>query len=101
MTHAARIMQGADSQIRFALVSYQDERRGCLSDDQQRLFEARVEPGEIRQIGEMLAVSVDDDMRKSELFHFGAEVVDPDLQFGGGWRRWAGGDAEFRPLDFN
>src|SRR5271165_3225410 len=101
MTHPASIMKGADAQVSLALISYQDERRGRPADDQERLFKARIETSEISQIGEMLAVAINDGMRDSELFHSGAQVVDSCLQLGGGWRGWAGGHTEFRPVDFD
>src|SRR5271165_1847311 len=62
MTHSPSGMQGAEAQIRLALVSHKDERRRRPADDKQRLFEPGIEPGEISQIGEMLAVTINDGM---------------------------------------
>jgi len=76
MTHSPRGMQRAETQISFALVTHNDERRGRRTDNQKSFFETGIEPREIRHVGEVFAVAIHDGMRDLVLFHFGAEPAE-------------------------
>ena len=60
-----------------ALVAGQDERVAVRGDDEDRLLEARVEAGQARQVGAVLAVGVDHDPVVAALGHPGAQPLEP------------------------
>src|SRR5215470_5637684 len=101
MTHFPLSMQGTYSQICLALVSNKDERSCRWADDEERLFEPRIEASEISQIGKMLAITINDNVGDFELFHSGSQVGDSRFKLSNRRTRRTSRHTEFGPVDFD
>src|SRR3954453_18691848 len=82
-----------------ALVPDEDRRLAARPDDQDRLLEARVEPGQPRHVRAVLAIGVDDDTVVSGTIHPLAEPLEADCVQGGRDLGRPGGPPERGQLD--
>ena len=98
---AARPVQRAEGQVAFAFVAHDEEGPARWADHQEHFLEARIDLGQPCQIGEMLPVSINGEMRPGTPFHGGAGERQPPLELRRRrfWRR--GGLAQLRPLDLD
>ncbi len=65
----ARHVQWADRQIPLALIAHDQQRVPATGDHQHRFFEARIEPRKPGQIGKVLPVAINNQVRQSQLVH--------------------------------
>ncbi len=94
--------QWTDGQVRFAFRADDNQRRSIGTQNQHRLFEPRIEAGQPRQVGGMLPVAVDDQVRQSEPVHRGPRVAQSVFVFGNAGLRVEGrGLREPGNLGFN
>jgi hypothetical protein len=101
MAQFASIVKWTDAQIPFTLVANEQQRIGLGADNEQTLFKARVEVGEVGQVGKMLAVTVDDKMAEASTIHSGTGSFQASFIFAQVGRWWRHGFAKFRPINFD
>ena len=100
-TKFSRDMKRTDIQISFAFIP--DNKQGLSGSFTIRIrfLEAGIEIGEIRDVREMLAIGINDDVRQPAFGHMRAQGIEAPFEFGRRDRGRPVGRSEFRPIGFN
>jgi hypothetical protein len=94
-------VQRTHTQVVLAFIADHDQRLAVPCDDQQRLFIARIEVGEVRQVREVLAIRIDDHVAEPLRVHTRPQRRNSAFKFRGLHHGRAIGPTELRPLDVN
>jgi hypothetical protein len=94
----ARRVERTDGQVSLALIAHDQQRIAPMSDDQHGFFEARVKAGEPGQIGEVLPVAVDNQVRPLQPVHRRTDRLDSGLELRGPGTRRRPAGANRRPV---
>lgn len=94
-------MEWADTKIGFAFIPYQNQWTGLHGNNQQGLFKPGIKTREIGKVCEMLAIGVDDRVRKLARFHSQSQRTEPGLELGGRRGKRTSSHTKLRPIDLD